>query len=78
MGKKSLPLYQLLNGSVSFEWTSKCQRAFDMLKEYLSHAPLLVSPIEAEILFMYLAVTKVVISSIICSLRNKKMMPIYM
>lgn len=49
-----------------------------MLKEYLSHAPLLVSPIEAEILFMYLAVTKVVISSIICSLRNKKMMPIYM
>lgn len=41
---------------------------------YLSEIPFLVSPIEGETLFINLAVTEAVVSSVICSLRNDKMM----
>lgn len=68
MGEKSLPFYRLLKGETAFEWTVECQHTFDQLKEYLSHPPLLVSLVEGETLFMYLAVTKAFVSSVICAL----------
>lgn len=34
--------------------------------------PLLVSPIEGEILFIYLAVMEDVVSSLLCSFQNEK------
>lgn len=67
MGEKILQFYQLLKGGATFTWTSLCQQAFEQLKAYLSKASLLVSPVEGETLFMYLAVTKAVVSSILCS-----------
>lgn len=39
--------------------------------------PLLISRLEGETLFMYLFVTKNVVSSILYSLRNDKMMHVY-
>lgn len=48
-----------------------------MLKAYLSSAPLLVSLVKEETLFMYLAVTEAIISFVLCSFQNEKMMPIY-
>lgn len=65
-------VYQLLKGNATFEWSKECQHTFIKLKEYLSQAPLLVSPIEAKTLFMYLAVMEVVISALSCSLHNGK------
>lgn len=74
MGEQSLPFYQLLKGNANLEWAAECQRAFDKLKEYLSQAPLLVSLIEGETLFIYLVMTEVVVSSLIYSLCNDKML----
>lgn len=53
------------------------QRAFDQLKEYLSHPPLLVSYVDGERIFMYLVVTESVVNSVICAMCNENMMPIY-
>lgn len=77
MGEKRLPFYQLLKGNITFEWTLECQKASDTLKEYLSQAPLLVSSIKGETLFMYLVVTEAVVHAVICFLRNDKILPVY-
>ena len=52
---KCLPFFRTLKKS--FEWTAKCQRAFEELKAYLS-SPLLLNPSQpGEDLFLYLAVS---------------------
>ena len=41
----------------AFQWDTKCEEAFSALKTYLSSPPILVSPIEGELLTLYLAVS---------------------
>ena len=38
------PLTELLKKQVKFEWTEKCQRAFEQVKEILMNAPVLLAP----------------------------------
>lgn len=45
----------------NFKWTEECQKSFEELKQYLSTPPLLTTPNERDILFMYLAVTDVAV-----------------
>ncbi|XP_058223229.1 uncharacterized protein LOC131332938 [Rhododendron vialii] len=40
-----------------FVWTEECKQALKSLKQYLSHAPLLVKPLPDEDLYLYLAVS---------------------
>ena len=42
--KIALPLSRLTQKSRHFEWSSECQTAFEQLKYYLTHAPLLKMP----------------------------------
>jgi hypothetical protein len=42
--KIALPLFKLLEKYVEFYWNKECQRAFDILKENLSSAPILRGP----------------------------------
>ena len=51
---KCQPFFQVLKKA--FQWDTKCQEAFSALKTYLSSPPILVSPIEGELLTLYLAV----------------------
>eukprot|EP00899_Mesostigma_viride_P020850 jgi/Mesvir1/28767/Mv25849-RA.1 len=44
MAAISGPLLALLKKDVPFEWTAACQQAFDVLKQKLTTAPLLVGP----------------------------------
>ena len=55
---KCQPFFQVLKKA--FQWDTKCEEAFSALKEYLSSPPppkILVSPIEGELLTLYLAVS---------------------
>ena len=52
---KCQPFFQVLNKA--FQWDEKCEEAFVALKTYLSSPPILVSPIEGELLTLYLAVS---------------------
>ena len=44
-----------MNKCKGFEWTEECNLAFQQLKEYLSHLPIMSSPEMDEILFAYIA-----------------------
>ena len=52
---KCQPLFQVLKKA--FQWDTKCEEAFSALKTYLSSPPILVSPVEGELLTLYLAVS---------------------
>ena len=45
-----------MNKWKGFEWTEECAHAFQQLKEYLSHPPIMSSPETDEVLFAYITV----------------------
>ena len=49
----------------AFQWDTKCEEAFSTLKAYLSSPPILVSPIEGELLTLYLAVSDISTSAVL-------------
>jgi hypothetical protein len=52
---KCLPFFKILRKA--FVWNDECEVAFGHLKEYLASPPLLSSPEEGEILYLFLAVS---------------------
>ena len=44
------PFFLLMNKWKGFEWTKECARAFQQLKEYISHPPIMSSPRIDEVL----------------------------
>ena len=50
------PFFLLMNKCRGFDWIEECARAFQQLKEYLSHLPIMSSPEIYEVLFAYIAV----------------------
>jgi ribonuclease HI len=58
---KCLPFFKILRKA--FTWSEECEEAFGKLKEYLTNPPLLSRPTEGEILYLYLAVSPLAVSS---------------
>ena len=54
--------FDVLRGSKKFKWISLCEQAFQALNEHLVCPPLLLKPIDGEKLYLYLAVSKEVVS----------------
>ena len=50
------PFFLLMNKWKGFEWTEECAQAFQQLKDYLSHPPIMLSPETDEVLFAYIAI----------------------
>lgn len=59
------------------EWTLACEQAFTDLKTYLSFPPLLSKPIENEPLYLYLALSKNSMSSVLAREEAKIHKPVY-
>ena len=59
------PFLNVLKGSKKFEWTEKCEQPFLALNEHLERSLLLSKPIEGEKLYLYLVVSKEVVSVIL-------------
>ena len=59
------PFYQLLKKWRGFQWTEEYEEAFQSLKRYLVSASVLSSPEVGEDLYMYLAVSEHVVSSVL-------------
>lgn len=74
--EKKITFYKILKGSCSFVWTDDREKAFNKPKVALSQTRILVTPKEEETLFMYLNVMETVISAVICSLSNEKMLSV--
>ncbi|KAI0515587.1 hypothetical protein KFK09_008252 [Dendrobium nobile] len=78
-GDKYLPFFKILRGARSsgFQWTDKCQEAFEQLQTYLASPPLLSKPIPGEILYMYMAVSSQAISSVLVRMDDSIQRPVY-
>ncbi|KAI0510524.1 hypothetical protein KFK09_011128 [Dendrobium nobile] len=78
-GDKYLPFFKILRGARSsgFQWTDKCQEAFEQLRTYLASPPLLSKPIPGKILYMYMAVSSQAISSVLVRMDDSTQRPVY-
>ena len=72
---KCLPFFRMLKKS--FEWTTKCQQAFEKLKTYLSSPPLLSPSQSKEELFLYLAVSSATINAALVKEEDKVQKPVH-
>src|SRR5664279_2520031 len=65
LGEKAPPFYKLLKKFDKFEWTPEAKAAFADLKRVLSTKPVMVAPHEKEPLYLYLATTNQVVSTML-------------
>jgi len=72
---KCLPFFKVLKKA--FTWTEECEKAFEELKNYLANPPLLSRPTEGEILYLYLAVSRSAVSSVLVREESGKQKPVY-
>ena len=62
LGEKGLPL---LRKTEHFTWTPEAQEALERLKASLTRAPILTPPTDGEPLYLYIAATTQVVSTVI-------------
>ena len=65
MGERGVSFFKLLKKQDRFEWTEEVERAFQDLKRYLSSPLILTPPNEKEELFLYIAATPQVVSTVL-------------
>ena len=66
-----------MNKWKGFEWTEECARAFQQLKEYLSHPPIMSNPEIDEVLFAYIVVAPYAMSLVLIRVDNGRQRPVY-
>ena len=71
------PFFLLLHKWKEFQWFEKCVMAFQELKRYLSHPPIMSSPVLDEILFAYIAIALYAISLVLIRVDNGIQRPVY-
>ena len=72
LGKKALPLYQLMKKTNFFEWNHKADEAFLQLKKILLTPPVLAAPTPKEPMLLYIAATSRVVSTVIVVERKEE------
>ena len=72
---KCQPFFQVMKKA--FQWDAKCEEAFTALKAYLSSPPILVSPVEGELLTLYLAVSDFSTSAVLVRDKERVQHPVY-
>ena len=71
------PFFLLINKWKGFKWTEECALAFQQLKEYLSHPPIMSNLETNEVLFAYIAVAPHVVSLVLIWVDSGVQQPIY-
>ena len=71
------PFFLLLHKWKEFEWFKECVMAFQELKQYLSHPPIMSSPMVDEVLFAYIAVALYAISLVLIWVDSGIQRPVY-
>ena len=66
------PFFLLMNKWKGFEWTEECAQAFQQLKDYLSHPPIMLSPEADEVLFAYIVIVPHAMSLVLIRANSSK------
>ncbi|XP_038972181.1 uncharacterized protein LOC120104693 [Phoenix dactylifera] len=75
--ERCLPFFRILKRPKDFLWSEECQQAFEELRCLLASPPLLTKPQQGELLYLYLAVSPVAVSSVLVREENKLQKPVY-
>jgi len=62
---KCLAFYDVLRGNKKFEWTTRCEEAFQELKKYLATPLILAKPLIGESLYLYVVVSDTAVSGVL-------------
>ena len=71
------PFFLLLHKWKEFEWSKECVVAFQELKQYLSHPPIMSSPVVDEVLFAYIAIALYAINLVLIRVDSGIQRPVY-
>ena len=71
------PFFLLLHKWKEFKWSDECVVAFQQLKQYLSHPPIMSSPVMDEVLFAYIVVALYAISFVLIRVDSGIQRPTY-
>jgi len=74
---KCLAFYDVLRGNKKFEWTTRCEEAFQELKKYLATPPILAQPVIGEPLYLYVAVSDTAVSGVLVREDRDEQKPIF-
>ncbi|XP_038973062.1 uncharacterized protein LOC103706605 [Phoenix dactylifera] len=74
--ERCLPFFAALKKPKNFLWSAECQQAFEELKRLLASPPLLTKPQQGELLYLYLAVSPMAVSSVLVREESKLQKPI--
>ena len=66
------PFFQLMNKWKGFEWTEECAQAFQQLKDYLSHPPIMSSLEADEVLIAYTVIAPHAVSLVLIQVDSGK------
>ena len=55
LGEKAIPLYQMMKKTDYFVWSDAANAAFEDLKKQSAKPPVLVAPVDKELLLLYVA-----------------------
>ena len=75
--ERYIPFFLLLHKWKEFQWSEECVMAFQELKRYLSHPPIMSSPVVDEVLLAYIAVALYAISLMLIRVDSGIQQPVY-
>ncbi|XP_015956824.1 uncharacterized protein LOC107481123 [Arachis duranensis] len=74
---KALPFFNLMRKGIAFEWTPACKEAFKHFKEILATPPVLEKPKAREPLYLYLAITREALATVLIREEGRAQQPVY-
>ena len=77
LAERCRPFFLLLHKWKEFQWSEECVIAFQELKCYLSHPPIMSSPVVDEVLFAYIVVALYAISLVLIRVDSSIQRPVY-
>ena len=77
LAERCRPFFLLLHKWKEFQWSEECVIAFQELKRYLSHPPIMSSPVVDEVLFAYIVVALYAISLVLIRVDSGIQRPVY-
>jgi hypothetical protein len=75
--EKCCPFFNLIKKDKNFQWVDQSDQAFEQLKAYLTTAPLLATPMNEDLLYIYLAASKHAVSAVIVREEHGIQKPVY-
>ena len=77
LAERCRPFFLLLHKWKEFHWSEECVIAFQELKRYLSHPPIMSSPVADEVLFAYIVVALYAINFVLIRVDSGIQRPVY-